>query len=177
MGKDNAGVESQPIQTLRTDWAPLPHKVSDVFLSFDLDVDRTVVRSVLSMERNLESSERGEIRLDAVELEILSVSFDGEELSEGPRGWSHDGAVLRVHRDPDGAFEIRTECAIRPKENTALEGLYASGSMLVTQCEAEGFRRISPFPDRPDATARFQVELTADPDRFPVLLSNGNPAG
>jgi aminopeptidase N len=148
----------------REDYRPPAWRVPDIAIEFDLDPARTVVRARLVVERAGE----GPLRLDHGGQEILAVRIDGETAE---------------HRDEDGQFVldlpgdahlVETECAIRPDANTELMGLYASGGLLCTQCEAEGFRKITPFPDRPDVLARYRVRMTADKARFPVLLSNGD---
>ena len=109
--------------------------------------------------------------LDGEGLQLIAISLDGRALSEAD--YEVDDRTLRISGFPaDGVLEVVTEIA--PRANTKLEGLYVSGDVLCTHCEAEGFRRITYFPDRPDVMARYTVRLTADKARFPVLLSNGN---
>jgi len=98
--------------------------------------------------------------------------LDGRELPPGAYRADHGGLVIF---DVPERFQLRTEVLIHPETNTALEGLYRSGGMFCTQCEAEGFRRITYFADRPDVMTRFRTEIVADRARYPVLLSNGNP--
>jgi aminopeptidase N len=112
--------------------------------------------------------------LDGEELELIEVRLDGELLPAGR--WIIDDAGLRIHDAPE-RFRLLTISRTRPSANTALSGLYLSNGNFFTQCEAEGFRRITWFPDRPDVMARFSVTLCAPRDRFPVLLSNGNLVG
>lgn len=159
----------------RSDYQPPPFLVEQVDLEFDLDVDRTRVKSRLTLQRNPEA--RGSDRdlvLNGVDLKLLSIRLDDEPLAADR--YHSAGESLHVHQVPD-RFVLETEVDIEPARNTALEGLYVSGDFLLTQCEAEGFRKITYFPDRPDVMARFTVTLRADGDRFPVLLSNGNPVG
>ena len=92
------------------------------------------------------------------------------------RGWANDGAPIIPREVPDN-FALDIETRINPERNTSLNGLYISGGNFCTQCEPEGFRRITYFLDRPDVMARYAVTIRADKARFPVLLSNGNPAG
>ena len=108
------------------------------------------------------------LRLDGDELTPLSVTVDG-----GDARWSMDGDDLVIDIDGDRAT-IETEVGIAPAANSKLMGLYASGGMLCTQCESEGFRRITFFPDRPDVLSPYRVRMSADKARFPVLLANGN---
>ena len=109
--------------------------------------------------------------LDGRGLDTRSVRIDGEAVS-GNR--IEIAAETLTIRDAPDAFVLETEVVVRPGENKSLEGLYASSGNLCTQCEAEGFRKITWFPDRPDVMARYRTRIVADPRRFPVMLSNGN---
>ena len=109
--------------------------------------------------------------LDGRGLDTRSVRIDGEPVS-GNR--IEVAAETLTIRDAPDAFVLETEVAVRPGENKSLEGLYASSGNLCTQCEAEGFRKITWFPDRPDVMARYRTRIAGDPGRFPVMLSNGN---
>ena len=123
--------------------------------------------------RDAEVERNGEhdrpLRLDGDELKLLSVKVDGER----PRMDRLEGAQLVIDIAGDAAT-VETEVEINPAANTKLMGLYASNGMLCTQCEAEGFRRITFFPDRPDVLSKYRVRMEGDAERFPVLLSNGN---
>jgi aminopeptidase N len=151
------------------DYTPPAFLISDVELDVDIREDHARVRAKLQVKRNAPG--RGPLVLDGDELELVSIALDGK----APR---HDVAAdrLTVHDVPD-AFELETLTRIVPQKNTKLEGLYATKHGFVTQCEAEGFRRITWFVDRPDNMARFVVTVRADKARFPVLLSNGNCTG
>jgi len=157
------------------DYRPPEFLIDQADLRFDLDLDETLVETELSLRRNPAATRgNGDLRLDGEQLQLIEVALDGRVMP--PAEYEvHDDALI-VHRVPD-RFRLRTRVRIEPKANTALEGLYVSGDMLCTQCEAEGFRRITYFLDRPDVMARYRVTLVADPSRYPVLLSNGNPAG
>ena len=109
--------------------------------------------------------------LDGRQLDTRAVRIDGEAVS-GNR--IEIAAETLTIRDAPDAFVLETEVAVRPGENKSLEGLYASSGNLCTQCEAEGFRKITWFPDRPDVMARYRTRIVGDPRRFPVMLSNGN---
>ncbi len=150
----------------RSEYRAPAWQVPEIALEFDLDPAATRVRATLSVVRHGD----GPLRLDGDGLTPLSVAVDGI-----PRGdWRlEDGAL--VLDLPGDAHDITTEVEINPAANTQLMGLYASGGNLCTQCEAEGFRRITFFPDRPDILSRYRVKMTADRARFPVLLSNGDP--
>lgn len=150
----------------RSDYRPPEWHVPDIALQFDLDPRGTRVRATLSVERR----GTGPLRLDGDGLTPVSVAVDGTPRND----WRlEDGAL--VLDLPGDAHEITTEVVIEPQANTQLMGLYASGGNLCTQCEAEGFRRITFFPDRPDILSRYRVTMTADKARFPVLLANGDP--
>ena len=110
--------------------------------------------------------------LNGVDLALLGLTVDGREL--GSNEYAVEGETLTVFDVPD-ACRVQTVARIKPEENTALEGLYQVRGMYCTQCEAEGFRKIAYYPDRPDVLSRFTTAITADAARYPVLLSNGNP--
>jgi aminopeptidase N len=148
-------------------------RVTEVVLLFDLDADATEVDATLRLAPNPEVAGEA-LRLDGEELELLAIELDGAPLDAGRYALDAQGLTLPDQRD---ACVLRTRCRIQPSRNTRLEGLYASGASLFTQCEAEGFRRITWFIDRPDVSSRYVVTLRADPDRFPILLSNGDPDG
>ncbi|GAB4334862.1 MAG: aminopeptidase N [Desulfobulbaceae bacterium] len=155
----------------RKDYTPPPYLVTTVELRFELDETATRVFSTLEMARNREAGESRPLELNAEKLNLQSVSLDGRELDADE--WSHDGRILRIEQVPD-AFRLETACTIDPSGNTELEGLYLSSGNFCTQCEAEGFRRITPFPDRPDVMAVFTTTIVAERKKYPVLLANGN---
>ena len=103
---------------------------------------------------------------------MLSVTLDGAPLGDGAYGQDAEG--LTVLNPPAGPFTLETQVEIAPKANTRLEGLYQSNGIYCTQCEAEGFRRITWYLDRPDVMAIFTTRISGDKARYPVLLSNGN---
>jgi aminopeptidase N len=164
----------EPQPTLLSDYRPPAYLIGQVELRFDLDDARTRVTSRLELRRNpvAGTDPVAELRLDGEGLELLALRLDGQPPAPGT--WHQDEAGL-ILRAPPSQFVLETEVAIAPAANTALEGLYRSGPMLCTQCEPEGFRRITFFPDRPDVMARFRTTLVGDPARYPVLLGNGNP--
>jgi hypothetical protein len=164
----------QPVTVRRLDYTPPVHFVDRVALRFDLDPVRTIVTATLAVRRRADAPADAPLRLDGESLELLSASIDGVPVPAGRLHAGPDG--LRVDDVPE-AFELTTVTAISPEANTELAGLYVSSGGLFTQCEAQGFRRITWFPDRPDVMARYEVELVADRARFPVLLSNGNLVG
>ncbi len=157
----------------REEYTPFAWNLDDVELRFDIGPDNTRVASVLRMKRNPAAEPDSDISLDGQQMELLSVVMNDRELTL--EEYSRDADRLIIHNAPD-VCTLNIEVLIKPHENTALEGLYPSGDFLLTQCEAEGFRKITYFPDRPDVMACFDVTITADQQRYPVLLSNGNMA-
>ena len=156
------------------DYQPPEYLVDFVELDFNLDEQATVVRSSLSVRRNPQSADDGvSLSLQGEELELISIKLDNELLDVTAYELSNES--MKIHAVPQTRpFVITIENRINPQANTALEGLYLSSSMLCTQCEAQGFRKITWFPDRPDVMSRFKTTLTADKTKYPVLLSNGN---
>jgi aminopeptidase N len=159
---------AQPAAIRRADYRPPAWTVPDIALDFDLDPAATIVTTRLTVARNGPHDEP--LRLDGEALELLSVCVDGTAIND----WRMDGEQLVIEL-PGDSHTVETKVRIAPDRNTQLMGLYASGGNLCTQCEAEGFRRITFFPDRPDVLSRYLVRLTADKARFPVLLANGDP--
>lgn len=154
----------------RKDYTAPSYLVDTVELGFDLDPARTIVANRLTMRRNPMSAQR-EIELYGEDIELVALRLNGKAL--GKKDYRVEGNLLRISNAPDDVvLEIETICA--PEKNTTLSGLYVSNGNFFTQCEAEGFRRITYFPDRPDVMAKYTVMLRADKDKFPVLLSNGN---
>jgi aminopeptidase N len=159
-----------PQTIYRKDYTAPSYQVETVELGFDLDPARTVVANRMTMRRNPDSSRR-DIELYGEDIELVAIRLNGKTLAEGD--YTIDGTVLRIPDTPDSVtLEIETICV--PESNTTLSGLYVSNGNFYTQCEAEGFRRITWFPDRPDVMAKYMVMLRADKDKYPVLLSNGN---
>jgi aminopeptidase N len=162
--------ESQATTIRRADYAPPAFWIRDVELTLDLDASRTLVMSRMQVERNTQAATPDQpLQLQGAGLTLLRVLANGEPVS-----FRHENGILTVNDPPQGMFtlEIRNTCA--PDKNTQLNGLYTSGNGLFTQCEAEGFRRITYFLDRPDVMATYKVTLRANKLQYPVLLSNGN---
>jgi len=158
-------------KTIRlSDYEPPAYAVEAVDFTFDLAPERTIVSAVLQLRR-AGGTPGQPLVLDGEDLELLKISVDGKELA--PAGYEVSDEALTVF-DPPEVLTLETSVAINPKANTRLEGLYVSKTMFCTQCEAEGFRRITYFPDRPDVMARYRVTLRGDKAACPVLLSNGN---
>ncbi|HWJ37546.1 MAG TPA: aminopeptidase N [Sphingomicrobium sp.] len=150
----------------REDYRPPDWLVSEIRLEFDLGLETTRVSATLEVERN--GDHERPLRLDGDGLELVSVSVDGE-----PAQYRMDGPALVVEIAGNRAT-VETQVIIHPEANTKLMGLYASNGMLCTQCEAQGFRRITFFPDRPDVLSKYKVRMEGDRHAFPILLSNGN---
>jgi aminopeptidase N len=169
--------ESAKPPVLLRDYRAPAWRVTDVELEFDLDPAATIVAGRLAVERD-PAEPAAPLRLDAEQLELLDLRIDGRALAPEEYRFETDALTIAVAAD---RARIETRVRIAPDTNTALQGLYASGGgqsrFLLTQCEAEGFRRITPFPDRPDVLARYAVTLRADKARFPLLLANGNADG
>ncbi|MCQ8105424.1 aminopeptidase N [Methylomonas sp. SURF-2] len=166
--------DATPQTVFLKDYTPPEYLIDSVELSFDLDEQRTLVTSRLHMRRNPQSANQAvTLTLAGEELELVSIAIDGKPLAAGDFAISPESML--IHRVPqEQGFVLDIQNYINPKANTALEGLYLSGSMLCTQCEAQGFRKITWFLDRPDVMSRFKTTLRADKTDYPVLLSNGN---
>lgn len=165
--RDAFQTPAAPTPILREDYRAPDWLVPEIALEFDLDPARTIVRARLTVTRN--GAHDRPLLLDGEELELLALRVDGER-----REALFTDGRLAVAVAGDQAV-VETEVAIAPEKNSQLMGLYASGGILCTQCEAEGFRRITFFPDRPDVLSRYRVRLSADQHAFPILLANGNP--
>ena len=163
------------VQTVHLrDYRPPAFLVADVVLAIDLYEDRALVRSRLCCRRNPEAGDEGAgLLLFGRELLLKGLSLGGSPLAPGQ--YRLDGDSLAIAEVPD-QFVLETEVEIHPEQNTSLEGLYRSSGNFCTQCEAEGFRKITFFPDRPDVLACYTVTISAERERYPVLLANGNLA-
>ena len=156
----------QPIRLV--DYRPPPYLVDEIHLDFDLAPSATRVKARLTVRRDGEHVEP--LWLNGERLKLVSLALDGKPLAEGDYALDEEG--LTIPGVP-AAFVLETEVEIDPEANKALEGLYVSGGRFCTQCEAEGFRKITFFPDRPDVLSRYSVRMVAD-RKFDRLLSNGN---
>ncbi len=164
----------QPVRL--ADYRPSEFLVDTVELVFALRDAETRVKAKLAIRRNPAGSDKSApLQLDGEELELVSLALDGEALGPNRYRLPENGGLV-IDGVPD-AFTLEVETRIAPDKNTALSGLYMSGGNFCTQCEPEGFRRITYFIDRPDVMARYTTTIVADKMLFPVLLSNGNPAG
>jgi aminopeptidase N len=163
-------ISASRTQIRLADYAPPSFLVDEVALDFDLDPAATLVRATLKLRRQAP----GPLVLDGRDLQLRSIALNGEPL--GDNRYIIDAKSLTLHDAPDD-FTLETQVQISPETNTELSGLYMSGTGFFTQCEAEGFRKITYFPDRPDVMARYKVTLRADKTAYPILLSNGNKTG
>lgn len=164
--------ESTPTTIRLKDYTPPDYWVEKVDLNFDLDETATVVHSRLKIKRNKTIGDtNATLILNGSHQKLISILVDGAALDS--ENFKLTDTSLEINSLPDECIvEITSENC--PEKNLAFEGLYLSSGMLCTQCEAEGFRRITYFPDRPDVMTHFTVTLNADKEKYPVLLSNGN---
>ncbi len=162
-----------PRPILLKDYRPSSYLIDTVNLDVSLHPTRTRVRSRLSMRGNPSVAKPGALKLDGELLELESVWLDGRKLDKGE--YKTTDKELTIAGPPKGAFTLEITTCCNPDANKALTGLYLSRSIYCTQCEAEGFRRITYFLDRPDVLATYTVRVEADRNEVPVLLSNGNP--
>jgi aminopeptidase N len=156
---------------LRTDYQAPAFHIDRVELWFDLALESTEVEAQLHV-RCAPQAQGMPLRLDGERLQLQWLGLDGRELQPGEFQVDESGLTVSARRAASFVLTLRTR--LQPEANSELLGLYASGGMLLTQCEAQGFRRVTYFADRPDVLARYTVCLRADRSRFPVLLSNGN---
>jgi aminopeptidase N len=163
--------ESQGTTVYLKDYRAPDFLIDETRLLVQLYEDHTLVTAQLKLRRNPAGQAGAALVLDGRQLELLALRLDGRELAEG--AWQLDGDKLRIALVPD-QFVLETVTRIKPQENTSLEGLYKSRVMFCTQCEAEGFRKITYYLDRPDVLSSFTTRIEAEQARYPVLLSNGN---
>ncbi len=164
--------DASPLTINLKDYTPPAFLVSTVELEVDVREGQATVRATLAVARNpARNTPLEALVLDGDNLELLSVAIDGRALAAGE--FSVDEDFLSIANVPD-TFMLVTVARFDPWKNTKLEGLYATKAGLVTQCEAQGFRRITYFPDRPDVMAKYSVTLCGDKEKFPRLLANGN---
>lgn len=156
-----------------SDYKPPAFLIDTVELDFDLYPQATMVTATLTLRHNpLRLDKPSECIFNGEELSLRAISIDGVALPEAD--YRFEDECLTLTRVPD-AFTLTTTVEISPQDNSALDGLYMSNGMYCTQCEAEGFRRITFFPDRPDVLSKFTTTVRADKSEYPLLLSNGNP--
>ena len=156
----------------RGDYRPAEYKIDTVNLAINLDETATEVRSRLQVSLNPVSAQDGPLILDGENLKLKSLKIGGRDLD--PAEYLVTDKHLIIKRPPPGPFQLEIVTEIDPAKNTQLSGIYTAGDIICSQCEAQGFRRITYFLDRPDNLAVFTVSLEADKQKYPVLLSNGN---
>ncbi|HLU01197.1 MAG TPA: aminopeptidase N [Advenella sp.] len=153
----------------RSDYQPYPFTLDAVALHFELDENRTVVTSTLTF--TAKDKAPADLVLNAEDISLDALYLNGQPLSASAYALNQDQLVIA---QLSGSFELRVCTTLDPAANSLFMGLYKSGSGFFTQCEAEGFRRITYFPDRPDVMSIYTVTLSADKEKYPYLLSNGN---
>lgn len=164
--------DAQPKAIHRKEYEVPPYLIEETDLKVELGEEQTRVQTSLKMKRNPDTG-KGKLPLvlDGGDLDLIEVSIDGRRLLSNE--YSVDDEHLTLFDVPE-QFVLDTHVEIKPQENTSLSGLYKSGGMFCTQCEAEGFRNITYYPDRPDVMSKYRTTITADKTLYPVLLSNGN---
>jgi aminopeptidase N len=163
----------QPKMIYLKDYQAPDYLIDETHLTFELFEDHTLVHAQLVMRRNpAAGAGLPPLVLDGQQLELLSVALDDRELSADDYQLSDSHLTLQP---ANASFVVDSSVRIHPESNTALEGLYKSSGMFCTQCEAEGFRKITYYLDRPDVMSKFTTTLSAEQHSYPVLLSNGNP--
>ena len=160
-------VSAAPVRL--ADYSPWPFALPAIHLAVDIRPGDVLVTSRLDLEPRGGAEA---LQLRGVDLEICSIKLNGDDVAGDD--YSYRDQLLPIHSPPSKPFVLETCCRIDPYNNSSLEGLYASGGLLSTQCEAEGFRRITFHPDRPDVLSRWTVRIEASRASCPVLLSNGN---
>lgn len=165
--------ETPPVIHLK-DYRPCPYHIDEVALDFVLGPKSTKVSSVMKMRPNPAAGDnQGELKLDGEMIKLKSIKLDGKALNEGD-DYELGEESLTIFNLPNKPFELSVDTVCNPDANKALSGLYRSSGNYCTQCEAEGFRRITYYPDRPDVMAVFTVRIEGAVEDTPVLLSNGN---
>lgn len=153
------------------DYLPADFIIESVHIHFDLHEEDTVVKAILKMRRNPAGNQTAPLVLDGEELSLRNVIVDARHLKQSE--FQVDDQHLTIFNVPK-TFTLETEVVIQPQKNTRLSGLYKSRTNFCTQCEAAGFRRITYYLDRPDVMSTFTTTISADKEKYPVLLSNGN---
>jgi aminopeptidase N len=155
------------------DYRPPAYLIDRVHLDIALEPTRTRVHSKLAVRPNPNATGRREpLRLDGEQLELAAIALDGRPL--GKKDYKLTDATLTLAKTPTQAFTLEITTFVNPETNKALQGIYRSNNVYCSQCEAQGFRRITYFLDRPDVLATYTVRLEADPHAAPILLANGN---
>src|SRR3990167_251428 len=153
------------------DYQATTFNVESIYLHFELEENKTTVESVIHFTRNPSGDKSDLLKLHGKNLELLLVAVDGKPLAASK--YTVEGEYLLIPNMSD-KFTLETKVVIHPEKNTHLSGLYKSRNNFCTQCEAEGFRYITYFYDRPDVMTKFTTTISADKNKYPMLLSNGN---
>jgi aminopeptidase N len=169
MPADAISTDTTPQEIRLADYAPPAFLIDTVDLRFELDESATKVTSRLALRRNPAAPSKAPLHLDGEALTLVGITRDGASL--GPGNYQQTSHGLTISDMPD-ACVLEIETRISPKDNTDFTGLYVSGGNYFTQCEAQGFRRMTYFPDRPDVMSRYTTTIIGS---CPVMLSNGNP--
>ncbi|RMZ54832.1 hypothetical protein APUTEX25_000349 [Auxenochlorella protothecoides] len=164
----------KPVEKFRKDYKPSPYLISTVHLDFQLNEESTLVQSKLRIVPNHAESSPVSLFLNGhADVVLESIRVNGADLEASHYAADAQGLTIKSGL-PSGEWDLEIATRIKPQENTSLEGLYRSGGMFCSQCEAEGFRHITYFLDRPDVMAKYTSRIEADKAKYPVLLSNGN---
>ncbi len=158
-----------PVITKLSDYSPPDFEIKNLDLNFNLEPKKTIVRSVLLVSRKNPAAKS--MHLDGEDIVLLNIKINGESLNKS--AYSLSESKLTLKNVPD-EFSLQVTTEVNPAANTRLMGLYVSGGRFCTQCEAQGFRRITFFPDRPDVLTTYKVRIEADKTAYPTLLANGN---
>ena len=164
--------DSKPKSIYLKDYKKPAYYIPRIDLCFDIDDAETKVTSVMQIKRNLDLDTKEALKLNGVELKLISIKIDNKLLTGSEFKVSNE--FLTISNVPD-EFILTIENSINPAENKSLEGLYKSGTLFCTQNEPEGFRKITYFIDRPDVMSKYTTKIIANKSKYPVLLSNGNP--
>lgn len=162
---------TMPKTILLADYMPPAYFIDEIHLDFDLGEDATMVVAQMFLRRNRHLEAKQDLRLNGEDLQLVSIALDGNQLAPAQYEVKKDELIIR---DVPDMFTLTITTKIFPDKNTALSGLYRSRDTFCTQCEAEGFRRITYYLDQPDVLAKFTTTITADVKKYPYLLSNGN---
>ena len=164
--------QNTPVTIHRKDYTAPAYWVNIVEIGFDLDPAATRVSTRITLQRNSASPNK-DVELLGDGVKLVALRMNGKTLRKGVNGYSIADGKLRIANAPD-EITLEVETLVEPEKNTSMMGLYVSNGNFFTQCEAEGFRKITWFPDRPDVMAKYTVMLRGDKKRYPVLLCNGN---
>ena len=164
--------EGQPQAVYLKDYTPPEYLIDKVHLLFELGEDVTIVTSQLQLRRNPNNADgKSALELQGEELGLEHVQVDGVDLASDQYVQTEEALIIS---NVPVQFSLSIKTRITPQTNTSLEGLYKSSGNFCTQCEAQGFRKITYFLDRPDVMSKYTVRIEAEKSRYPVLLSNGN---